>query len=373
MKKISKIKIGEKYRTIPKGFELDILNFTMITGENNTGKTNFVKAIVEGKASFFTADGSDVTGSVEVIYIPAEGVKGDEELKIGKTSTVVEAVKSLVAGDPVFKLDTDDKNSVKEVEKLTKSVNAKINEMFGKKGTPDNSINISIKKEIDLKEFLAQVVYLEPSDYSTGEQRKHDKFEELGQGIQRIIIAAFILSAAEANSNKDKIRLILLEEPEIYLHPRLKKSLNGMLKGIAVEENYQVIVTTHDPYLAITNLGVEGNSNFSFSRSKSGDTEAVPNTVIGVEDELLHILLFNKAFEVSKMSDLAAFGSHLESKVSAPTKKYFRQDGKTENIALPLYIRHQLHHPENKNTIAGKNKYSDVDLIKSTEILHRVL
>lgn len=43
---ITKILIEKVNKSIPKGFELLLNEMTVITGENNSGKTNFLSALV---------------------------------------------------------------------------------------------------------------------------------------------------------------------------------------------------------------------------------------------------------------------------------------------------------------------------------------
>ncbi|MDW3649859.1 MAG: AAA family ATPase [Bacteroidia bacterium] len=46
-----KIQFGKEYKSFPKGFSCEINDFSIITGENGSGKTNFLKAIEEGVAT----------------------------------------------------------------------------------------------------------------------------------------------------------------------------------------------------------------------------------------------------------------------------------------------------------------------------------
>ena len=48
-------------------------------------------------------------------------------------------------------------------------------------------------------------------------------------------------------------------------------------------------------------------------------------------------------------------------------KNIYPKSGKIHNIALPLHVRHVIHHP------FGKNKFNDDDLKKSIKILNRIL
>lgn len=76
-------------------------------------------------------------------------------------------------------------------------------------------------------------------------------FSDLGHGAQRSIQMALVrylseLKAREGGSGQR--RLLLLEEPELYLHPQATLQLNKALKDLSVN-GYQVVYTTHSPLM----------------------------------------------------------------------------------------------------------------------------
>src|SRR3990167_1528569 len=92
MKKISKIVFNEENKTIKKGFLLDGLkDFIVITGENNTGKTNFIQGIAEGKVQFNDRDDKPMnTSEIRIVHIKAENVEPTEgETKFSAENTAL--------------------------------------------------------------------------------------------------------------------------------------------------------------------------------------------------------------------------------------------------------------------------------------------
>src|SRR3989344_6223007 len=377
MEKINKIIVKELYKTIPAKFDLEISDFTVITGENNSGKTNFIKTIFDKNVSFLNEKGEDITKSIEINYIPAEYIVGDDQFKIGKSSEIVKSLKDFITGDPVFELKVDNKNNAKNIKNIVDLVNKNIKEIFNDGSSKNESINISVSDEVPLKKIFDAVLEIIPFDNVSG--MKHTKFEDLGQGWQRLIIAIFLLTTVEQNLNKDKLRLILFEEPEAYLHPKLKKDLNKMLKIISKNPNSQVIITTHDPYFSMTNLDDINNKFYSFFKNDKSYTDRVRGKILGIEDELVHMFLFNKVLgntaingDSTDLSLNGGFNKYLVS-IGITTRKYFwpnDRNNQEEDMALPLYIRNILHHPENENTIIKKNQYSPEDLIGSIKELN---
>lgn len=72
-----------------------------------------------------------------------------------------------------------------------------------------------------------------------------------GHGLQRSIIFTLLEILAEKTSPHDKEigprNLLLIEEPEIYMHPQMERKIADTLYEIAASGNTQVICTTHSP------------------------------------------------------------------------------------------------------------------------------
>jgi predicted ATP-dependent endonuclease of OLD family len=87
---------------------------------------------------------------------------------------------------------------------------------------------------------------------------------ELGEGVQNALVLA-ILQAFEERRKHGAI--LLIEEPEMFLHPQMQRSLYKTIREIA--KTNQVIYTTHSPHfvsvpeydeVAIVRKGVDGTS-----------------------------------------------------------------------------------------------------------------
>ncbi|HHT9132293.1 MAG TPA: ATP-dependent nuclease [Candidatus Tripitaka californicus] len=71
----------------------------------------------------------------------------------------------------------------------------------------------------------------------------HISATELGEGIQNALVLS-ILQAFEERRKKGAI--LLIEEPEMFLHPQMQRALNKTLWKIG--ESNQIIYTTHSPH-----------------------------------------------------------------------------------------------------------------------------
>lgn len=73
-----------------------------------------------------------------------------------------------------------------------------------------------------------------------------------GHGAQRALIYALVRYIAKERARAgERIRpvILLFEEPEIYIHPQLLRALKSSLKLLSRMEGWQVVVTTHSPFM----------------------------------------------------------------------------------------------------------------------------
>lgn len=356
---IKTIEITSKNKTIPKGFKLSLEQMTVITGKNNTGKTNFVEAVNNreketnklNKVKFFDENDAELTIEPEMIYIRAENIKPSEDaLKATtKTTWLVESLSKLFL-NAGLKIKLDKKNRA-EIEEIIENIKNKTNQNLQKfVGCSDHKIDMNTAgDELDPKLIIQALI----EDIIVDESGEKRKLDNLGQGTQRLIVAsalkAYLDILVEKNNCIDKQILIIFEEPEIYLHPELKRSLNSTLETIAEKKNHQIIITTHDPYFAFKNFDGKNKKIVSFEKGDDGLTKPPSDDVIlGIEDELLFIFLYNLLEKVNKkISEIKI--------VDFEERIYYRDNEKGEKIeekhCVLTYIRHQIHH-------LGDNQYT---------------
>ena len=218
--------------SVTKKISLELGKYTILAGENNAGKTNLVKALM------------DVLPTEQTIYIPAESIVAEEHLKTTATGDPMrEAFSKLikVTVDQLPQINYDD------VEEFLKKITA----TFDSFNVPNISLGLGVKK-LD-REKIEKIVKDEVSkkilnstvkdNYGSGHNLK---ISAVGQGTQRLIIVSILQELSKARTQAEELFLIF-EEPEIYLHPKLKRSLYEALVAIS-ENNIKVIITTHDPY-----------------------------------------------------------------------------------------------------------------------------
>jgi putative ATP-dependent endonuclease of the OLD family len=94
--------------------------------------------------------------------------------------------------------------------------------------------------------------------------------QEMGEGMQNAIVLA-ILQAFEETQKQGAI--LLIEEPEMFLHPQMQRSLYKTLRRIG--EKNQVIYTTHSPHF----VAVPDYQQVVLVRRTAGSTKVFPSTL----------------------------------------------------------------------------------------------
>jgi AAA15 family ATPase/GTPase len=377
---IKTIEITSKNKTIPKGFKLSLEKMTVITGKNNTGKTNFVETVNSreketnklNKVKFFDESNNELKVEPEIIYIKAENIKPSEDAlkSTAKTTWLVESLSKLFL-NAGLKIKLDKKNRA-EIEEMIENIENKTNQNLqnfagcGAHKVDMNTTGDELDSKLIIQALIDNIVVDE-----NGEKRKLDN---LGQGIQRLIVAsalkAYLDILVEKGNCVEKQTLIIFEEPEIYLHPELKRTLNSTLEDIAEKENHQIIITTHDSYFAFKNFEGKNKKIVSFEKGDDGLTKPPSeNVILGIEDELLFIFLYNLLENGGKNIS--------EVKIKNFDDRIYYRDldkKKVEEKHCALeYIRHQIHHlGDNQYTLGlvkekpelfkGKNFYTEKEL-----------
>lgn len=131
--------------------------------------------------------------------------------------------------------------------KLAKSKQKDIEELLER-------IELSYRVGVSLPRFGPD--YL-PFRIALGERDYDIKLEDWGSGtrnqtfIMQRLIAARQISESEASARKIT-PVIVIEEPESFLHPHAQARLGRVLQELSKDLDLQVIVTTHSPYLLST-------------------------------------------------------------------------------------------------------------------------
>ena len=78
-----------------------------------------------------------------------------------------------------------------------------------------------------------------------------DNIEDQGHGLQRSLILVLLELLARHRTGENKevgpVNMLMVEEPELYMHPHMERKMKDVLYQIAQGGSFQVICTTHSP------------------------------------------------------------------------------------------------------------------------------
>lgn len=139
------------------------------------------------------------------------------------------------------KLNLGGSERLKEFSLFDQSINEKIGDFF-----PGLKLNIDIPTP-NISDLFKQGSIKVSEE---GNQQMSD-FKDMGHGAQRAIQMTLIRHLAETtkDTTKDgKTNLLLIDEPELFLHPQAIEQIRGSLKELA-KKGYQVVFSTHSPFM----------------------------------------------------------------------------------------------------------------------------
>lgn len=233
------------------------------------------------------------------------------------------------------------RNRSKLESKLNGALNSYVSKIWS------NSIDLII--EITETGFFSLLIK------DKGSENIHDRFSisERSEGAKQFLSLILSLSLETANHER-KNELILIDEPEVHLHPSGIRDLSKELLKIG-KDNY-VFLATHSPFMIDK---MHKNRHFIVRKNKKAITEIVriKDTDNIIDDEVL-----NEAFGINVYRDLLNPHSVL---VEGASDKLILQK------AFSLLERDDIGiangHGSNIDTLASKMNYDNISILAITD------
>lgn len=213
-------------------------------------------------------------------------------------------------------LDADGQNRATELSEFDQQVNEKLDSFF-----PDINVKVHVPTP-ELKEvFTKGTIKVYENQNTSGTD-----VSALGHGAQRSIQMTLIRHLADikiASQEHTTTTLLLIDEPELYLHPQAIEILRVSLKTLS-SQGYQIIFTTHSPFMitekdVANTLLIRKNSTLG-THKRSSLKSAIPQ----VEQEAQHQLTL--MFTLSNSSNILF------------SERVVLTEGKTEKRLIPFLI-----------------------------------
>lgn len=196
-----------------------------------------------------------------------------------------------------------------------------------------------------------------------------------GSGVRRLILLNFFRAKAEEKASRDNRTLIYaIEEPETSQHNEHQKILIDALKNLA-NNGRQIMLTTHSgnivKQLGFHQIRLARTSDIMQKEIINISIQALPYPSL---NEVNYIAFgdINTEYHDELYGHIESQGSLSRFKQGKEQRQYSKEwkgEISVQNITLAEYIRHQIHHPENK-----RNKpYTPSELQQSIEEMREFL
>jgi AAA ATPase domain len=198
------------------------------------------------------------------------------------------------------------------------------------------------------------------------------------------MIVSLLFLETLASLSKDKF-IVIIDEPELHLHPTLQLSFVNYLKNLS--DNIQIILNTHSPYFyknCLSNLNIE----LLISQKDASDKVTLSNTstsfglfpwspswgeinyrAFSIPTVEFHNELYGRLQEIHSHWREPEIENYFISKEINQLKQWIRVKNGIPTPPYPItlmsYIRNSIHHPEN----TFNNQYSENELTDSIEQL----
>lgn len=156
-------------------------------------------------------------------------------------------------------------------------------------------------------------------------------FDELGTGQQQILALAFAYAFALAFKGGDSNLVLVIEEPEAYLHPLAQRWVARSIADVA-QKGVQVVITTHSPAF-VDVLNVEG---LALVRKREGSTTVKQLTPARLAQHCSQ----HGAPKATAESVLPFYATAATQDLMSGlfAKRVVLVEGPTEALALPIYL-----------------------------------
>ena len=204
-----------------------------------------------------------------------------------------------------------------------------------------------------------------------GSDERQIPLSRLGSGYEMVFCILYSYYLAK-QSGKDLI--LILDEPELHLHPSLQQELIKFLIDVSAE--VQVFIATHSPLLVKQSMGCSDVKCVMLDKAglcidmedrvlEYLSSSEINYLAFGMATAEYHNELYSSLQEVSECIHIKEFDSTVLVGNGEPKNRPWK--GHPNEVTIHTHIRNQIHHPEENGTP------TDEDLAESIKGLRALL
>lgn len=247
-------------------------------------------------------------------------------------------------------------------------LNIPLNEKIKKAKIENKFLESAIKKFNDISNFKVWLNFIDnytPFKNATfiikGNNNSQIPLSSIGSGFEMIFSLIYSYYLSKQNGKK---MIILIDEPELHLHPEIQKKFVDFLLEISIDT--QIIITTHSPILVkqlmyndyIKSIIINKNKTISqISERKLSylSSNEINYIAFGLATEEYHNELYEELMYKNNFSGIKNFDNDFFIQTKGEKKQY-PWKGKNNEVSIHTYIRNQIHHRKDN----GEANYEDL-------------
>ncbi|ANX13324.1 ATP-dependent endonuclease [Fictibacillus arsenicus] len=176
-----------------------------------------------------------------------------------------------------------------EINKAQDGISELIKEVFpGYKVVFDSRPEDDIEKSISLFKAGSKLLMGPEEGFQSTIDRQ-------GSGARRTLLWAALRYISESSSKNDRPHVLLLDEPELCLHPNAVREACRVLYDLPKTNKWQVMVTTHSP--SFIDVSRDNTTIIRVERNAEGEIEGTtvyrPNKIMLNDDDKVRLKLLN--------------------------------------------------------------------------------
>ncbi len=256
-------------------------------------------------------------------------------------------------------------------------INAELSEKLKKGKIQNEALNKIMKTFHDITNIKVELNFLDnykPFNNAKFTVRKNNNIlidiSSLGSGYEMIFS---LIYACNISLSNDKDLIILIDEPELHMHPTLQKKLIDYL--LTISSGVQIILTSHSPILVnqlskneYVKMKIVDNNKKIYDMEEKKLSYVSANEINFLAFSYPSVEYYNELYEelmyINNYESIRRFDNEFFVQKNK-LKKDYPEKGKDNMVTRYTYIRNAIHHSGSYSGISDDELYEAIIFLRT--------